>query len=151
MSEKTWEECVESRNCFKITPDKEKAKSLLEIAEDRIANSIKEINEKNVNFVFEDYYSSIVEILHAILFIEGFKVLNHICLGNYLKDVLKREDLFRDFDDLRYKRNSLTYYGKKMDFDVGKEAIVKSKKLMKELKEISRKKFEKNPKGFKGV
>lgn len=44
--------------------------------------------------------------------------------------------LFRLFDDLRYKRNSLVYYGKEMDFEVAKDSIEKAKKLIKGLKKI---------------
>ena len=143
MSEKSWNECLVSENAIKISPNIEKAKSILQIAEERINQSLKNVNEKNVNFVFEDYYSSLIEIIHATVFIKGYKVLNHICLGNYIKDILKREDLFNIFDDLRYKRNSLTYYGKKMDFEVGKDAIQKSKRLIKELKKIFKGSFEK--------
>ena len=116
MREKDWSECLEFGKSFRITPDVEKAKSLLETAEERIGQAAKEIKEGNVNFVFEDYYSSIIEIIHGIISVDGYKVLNHVCLGNYLRDVLKREYLSIVFDDLRFKRNSLAYYGKKMDF-----------------------------------
>ena len=134
MSEKSWNECLVSENAIKISPNIEKAKSILQIAEERINQSLKNVNEKNVNFVFEDYYSSLIEIIHATVFIKGYKVLNHICLGNYIKDILKREDLFNIFDDLRYKRNSLTYYGSRMDYKTAKQAIEKCKKVIKELK-----------------
>jgi len=135
MKASNWKECLELNDASKITPDREKAKSLREIADERI-KQIKEINEKNANFVFEDYYSSIIEIVHSLALVNGYKISNHICLGYYIKDFLKREDLFRMFDDSRYKRNSLTYYGKKMDFETAKNAIEKSKKLIKELKSI---------------
>ena len=52
------------------------------------------MHNSNCNFIFEAYYSSVTEILHAILIKEGFKVKNHFCLGYYLRDVLGREDLF---------------------------------------------------------
>jgi len=133
MKQKDWNDCLEFGKSFRITPDIEKAKSLLETAEERITQTAKQIKEENVNFVFEDYYSSIIEIIHAIVSVDGYKVLDHVCLGNYLRDVLKREDLFIIFDDLRFKRNALTYYGKKMDFETGKVAIERSKKLVKEL------------------
>src|SRR3989338_11354077 len=133
MKQKDWNDCLEFGKSFRITPDIEKAKSLLETAEERITQTAKQIKEENVNFVFEDYYSSIIEIIHAIVSVDGYKVLDHVCLGNYLRDVLRREDLFIIFDDLRFKRNALTYYGKKMDFETGKEAIEKSKRLVKEL------------------
>ncbi len=136
MKESSWADCLDSGNSIKITPNSEKAESLIETAEDRIKYSMKEINEKTANFVFEDYYSSIVEFIHALVLLKGYKVSNHICLGYYIKDVLKRGDLFVIFDDLRYKRNSLAYYGRRMDFETAKQAIDKSKRLIKELKII---------------
>ena len=140
--ESTWNECLSFNSAIKITPDKEKAKSLLEIAEERIACSIRELSDKNANYVFEDYYSSILELLHSIVLLYGYKVSNHICLGYYLRDVLKREALFRLFDDCRFKRNSLVYYGKRMDFETAKDAIEKSKRMIMELDKII--KLEKN-------
>ena len=136
MKEASWNECIESNSAIRAVPDKERAKSLIEIAEQRIA-LIKEIDENNCNFVFEDYYTSLLELLQALLIKNGYKVLNHLCLGYYIRDVLKRDDLFRIFDDVRYKRNSLTYYGKRMDFDTCKEAIEKCKKLIQEIKELA--------------
>ncbi|MCK5333918.1 MAG: hypothetical protein KAJ24_05360 [Candidatus Aenigmarchaeota archaeon] len=95
-----------------------------------------EVNEKNCNFVFEDYYTSIIELLQAKTFKKGYKILNHVCLGFYIRDILKRDDLYLIFDDLRYKKNSLTYYGNRMDFDTAKQAIEKCKKLIKEINNI---------------
>ena len=143
MKEASWDECLHSNSSVKITPDNEKAKSLIETAEDRIASSEKDLNEKTANFVFEDYYSSILEMVHALVLLNGYKVSNLICLGYYLRDVLKQEDLFRMFDDFRFKRNSLVYYGKRMDFEVAKNTIDKCKSMVKELKKIIKVNFEK--------
>ena len=136
MKEASWNDCLENESVVKVSSDNERAKSLRETAEERIS-LIKEINEKTANFVFEDYYTSILEILQAIVINKGYKIINHVCLGYYLRDILNRGDLYALFDDLRYKRNSLTYYGKRMDFDIAVDAIEKSKKLIKELKKIS--------------
>jgi len=133
MKEASWEDCLFNKSAKSISPDLNKAKSLIETSEERIS-LIKEITEKNCNFIFEDYYTSIIEILQAIAFSKGYNILNHLCLGFYLRDVLGREDLFRMFDGLRFKRNSLTYYGSRMDFETAKQAISNSKKLIKELK-----------------
>lgn|SRR3989338_5190140 len=135
MKESSWKDCIDSFTARSITPDKEKAKSLVETAYERI-QQLREVNEKTANFVFEDYYSSILEILHAIVIVEGFKIENHLCIGFYLRDVLKREDLFRFFDNCRFKRNSLVYYEKRMDFDTAKDAIDAAEKLLRELKKI---------------
>ena len=136
MKESSWGECLDYNSSVKVTPDEEKSKSLIETAEERIEFSARELTAKNVNFVFEGYYSSILELLHAIVILGGYKVNNHICLGYYLRDVLKNEELFRIFDDCRFKRNSLVYYGKRMDFETAKDSIQKAKKLIKELNNI---------------
>jgi len=142
MKESSWKDCLDSRNSLKITPDKEKVKSLIETADERIKCSLKKINSQNANFVFEDYYSSIIELIHSLAILHGYKINNHLCLGFYIKEVLEKENLFFIFDDLRFKRNSLTYYGRKMEFEVAKTAIEKSKRLICELKIILRNKFE---------
>jgi len=136
MKEASWDDCITSNSSIKITIDKEKAKSLIETAEERIEVLSIELNEKTANYIFEYYYSSVLELLHSLVLLDGYKVNNHICLGYYLRDVLEKEDLFRLFDDLRFKRNSLVYYGKRMDFDIANDAIEKSKTLFSELKAI---------------
>ncbi len=132
MKESNWNDCLINNSAKIITPDIKRAESLEETAEERI-RLIAQITEKNCNFVFEDYYTSLLELLQSMIFKKGYNVLNHVCLGFYLRDVLKRDDLFLLFDDLRYKRNSLTYYGKRMDFETAKQAIEKCKRIVKEL------------------
>ena len=136
MKEANWDDCIINNSAKIVSLDLKRAESLIETAKERI-NLIKEINEKNCNFIFEDYYTSLVELLQAENFKKGFNVLNHICLGYYLRDVIKREDLYRIFDDLRYKRNSLTYYGNRMDYEIAKQAIEKCKKIIKEITKIN--------------
>jgi hypothetical protein len=68
-------------------------------------------------------YASALEMLHALASLHGWKMDNHICLAFFLRDVLKRDDLFRVFDDCRLKRNMLVYYGKRMDRETADGAI----------------------------
>ena len=133
MKETNWDDCLINNSAKTATPDIRRVESLIETANERIS-LIEEVNEKNCNFIFEDYYTSLLELLQAMTFKKGFNISNHICLGYYLRDVLKREDLYILFDDLRYKRNSLTYYGSRMDYETAKQAIEKYKKIIKELK-----------------
>ena len=132
--ESTWEDCIGSLSSIKVSPDSAKARSLIDTSKGRIdflkSNSLK---EDNVNYVFEGYYSSALEMLHALILLKGYKVSNHLCLGFYIRDILKNDSLFRIFDDCRYKRNSLVYYGRKMDFETAKMAIEKCLKLIKEI------------------
>ena len=135
MKEADWNDCLFSGIARKVSQDTARAKSLSEISNERIM-IIPVITVKNCNFVFEDYYTSIMELLQAIIFLNGFNVSNHIGLGFYLRDILCRDDLYRIFDDLRFKRNSLTYYGNRRDFPTANEAVKNCKLLIKELKKL---------------
>lgn len=108
MKETSWNDCIINKSARKVTPDINRAKSLIETANERIS-LITKVNEKNCNFVFEDYYTSILELLQAMCFKEGLNVLNHICIGFYLRDTLKREDLYLLFDDLRCQNRQRDY------------------------------------------
>lgn len=61
---------------------------------------------------------------------------NHICLGYFLKDIIKKEDLYILFEDCRYKRNSLVYYGKIMDLNIAIKSIKIIKDLIKKLEKL---------------
>ncbi len=135
MKETNWNDCLANWTVKTVSPDIKRAESLIETAKERIS-LIKEITEKNCNFVFEDYYTSILELLQARAFKNGYNIMNHVCLGFYLMEILKREDLYLLFDDLRFKRNSLTYYGSRMDFETAKQAIEKCKRLIRGLQSL---------------
>lgn len=135
MKETNWDDCLTNRTVRTISPDRNRAKSLLETANERIGLII-DINPRNCNFVFEDYYTSILEMFQAIAFQQGYNILNHMCLGLFIKEVLNREDLYNMFDDLRYKRNSLTYYGNRMDYETAKQAIERCKRIISELNKL---------------
>ncbi len=139
MREADWNECMESGAAIRRSPDVGRARSLLEVAKERLLFA-KSAFRGNCNFVFEACYSSLLEMLHALVLLDGYKVLNHVCIGFYLRDVMKREDLFRIFDDLRYKRNSMIYYGRKMEPGTCRKAIDDCMSIIREMeKEISEK------------
>lgn len=80
-------------------------------------------------------------MIHALMLLDGFRAENHICLGYYLRDVLKREDMFRVFDGCRTKRNGIVYYGKNMDIETAKDVLFRTKNLINEISiEIEKKK-----------
>ena len=135
--ESTWKECIESSASLKVTPNKSKINSLMDTAAGRVQFATEtNIKESNANYLFESYYASVLELMHALVLLHGYKVSNHICLGYYLRDILQRQDIFRLFDDCRFKRNSLVYYGRRMDFETAKLGIEKSKQLIAELNNL---------------
>lgn len=93
------------------------------------------ITNQSVHFIFEAYYTSTLELLHACVLSKGYTVENHICLGLFLRDSLKRTDLYKIFNECRIKRNSLVYYGTLMP----EQTIIKSlEKLEFFMSEISK-------------
>ncbi|MEK6861000.1 MAG: hypothetical protein AABY07_03425 [Nanoarchaeota archaeon] len=99
---------------IKITPDKERAKSILKMTcliEERIKIQNK---EKMAALIITDYYEIIKELITAILLIDGYKILSHKDLIDYLKE--KYFDKFNAYDvsvldDLRILRNRIAYEG----------------------------------------
>ena len=137
MKESNWQDCIESGSSLKVSPDNAKSNSLKETAQGRV-EYLKEnaVKEYNANYIFEGYYTSILELFHALILSKGYRVNNHVCIGFYLRDILQRNDLFRIFDDLRYKRNSLTYYGKRMDFETAKKAVTDARNLIEKISSL---------------
>ncbi len=145
MREASWAECLESNTCIPISPDRGKASSVLGLAKERLKYlRTLAVDDKSASFIFEGYYASLLEYAHALVLEDGFKVSNHLCLGFYLRDVLKRPDLFRIFDDCRMKRNSLIYYGKRLDIQSVKGTMGHMDVFLKELDAILRKNKEGN-------
>ena len=98
---------------IKITPDKEKVKSILRMAtllEERIKN---QNPEKMFSLIISDYYEVIKELLTAILLVDGWKTLSHKDLIDYIdvnyKEFNKQE--IAKLDNLRIIRNKITYEG----------------------------------------
>ena len=132
--ESSWQDCLECKSSLRVSPNPAKAKSLIQMAQSRWTFlKTLALNEQSANFLFEGHYSSLIELLHALVLLVGFKINNHLCLGFYLRDVLNKPALFAVFDDLRFKRNSLVYYGKFMDFAVVQEALQKADNLINDL------------------
>ncbi len=134
MKESCWKDCLNNNKAINVSINKSKADSLMETAKERIKFfDDNRISSNNSRFIFEGYYSSLIEMIRSIVVSKGIRIENHLCLGFYLRDVLNEKKLFNDFDDCRYVRNSIIYYGKKPDFEIMKEKIEKIKKLIDEL------------------
>jgi len=134
MKPASWNECTQFNNALRVTPDEPKARSLITTSNARLTflqNAQHTL--ETLNFIFEGYYSFLLEHLHAFLILKGYKIDNHLCIGYYIRDVLKKDDLYRLFDDCRYKRNSLAYYGKQMPEPIANQAIKNCQQLITHL------------------
>ena len=104
---------------IKITPDKEKVKSILQLIKEReeFVSSID--HEKFSTNASENYYEILKELASALLLLDGLKTTGeyaHKDLIDYLinyEEFKESEILF--MNDLRIKRNNCAYDGKKID------------------------------------
>lgn len=132
-------ECFRKGLIKKTRVDSNLIKSLTEMANIKeITVKTAKLNEKNISAYVSLAYDALREILEAICISRGYKVLSHICIGELLKDLLEDFD-YGEFDRVRYTRNSVNYYGVKVEFEQGKEIInkiflMKKKLLIKYLK-----------------
>jgi uncharacterized protein (UPF0332 family) len=118
-------ECLKKGYVKRTEPNEELFKSLIEMSD------IKEITVKkakidhiNISAYVSLAYDSLREALEAICISKGYKVLSHVCIGELLKYLFKDFD-YDGFDRLRWIRNSINYYGTKVEFNQGKEIISK--------------------------
>ncbi len=126
-------DCYKNNFIKRTKISKELIKSLIEmsnIKEDTIKSA--DINEKNISAYFSMAYESLREILEALCISLRYKVTSHFCLGELLKKLIKNFD-FNEFDRIRYARNSINYYGIKVEFRQGKELIRNMFKIKKKL------------------
>ncbi len=104
---------------IRTTPDKEKAKSILQLIREREDFVSTIDHEKFPTNASENYYEIIKELANALLLLDGLKTTGeyaHKDLIDYLinyKEFTESDILF--MNDLRIKRNNSVYDGKKID------------------------------------
>ncbi len=126
-------DCYKKNFIKKTRIDKELIRSLIEmskIKEDSVNNA--KVNKTNISAYVSMAYDSLRETLEALCILKGYKVTSHICLGELLKNLIPEFD-FISFDRFRYVRNGINYYGTKVDYQQGKEVIIKMFKMKSEI------------------
>jgi uncharacterized protein (UPF0332 family) len=119
------EECFKKSLIKKTEVDENLIKSLIEmskIKEDAVRKA--SVDNVNISAYVSLAYDSLREAMEAICIYKGYKVLSHICIGELLKSLFKEFE-YEEFDRLRWIRNSINYYGTKVEFKQGKEIINK--------------------------
>ncbi len=124
---------------IRVTPDKERVKSMLKLIKNR-EDFIPSIDiEKFSTIVGENYYEIIKELATALILLDGLKVTGegaHKELIDYLLNYGFSEDEILLMNDLRIKRNKSFYEGKMIDKDYLLSKKDKFLKLIKKLKRL---------------
>ena len=114
---------------IKISEDKEKAKSLQNMATIIIKRIDLTDKKKFTSLIISDYYEAIKELITAILACKGLKTLSHKMLIEQSKDFNGiNTDEYYLIDELRIIRNKINYDGFFVEYDYleRKEKSIKS-------------------------
>ncbi|PIN88884.1 hypothetical protein COU57_07035 [Candidatus Pacearchaeota archaeon CG10_big_fil_rev_8_21_14_0_10_32_14] len=128
----------------KTSPDNSRSSFLREESQNSYNGLIERIdkmgiNDKNSNSIIKDGYDIIMEMIRAKLYKDGYSSsgsYSHEAEVSYLK-VLNFNDSDVSFlNDLRYFRNSITYYGKKLDEEYARLVVSFTKRIFPILRNI---------------
>ena len=134
-----WKDCIGVK-VKKIKPDLERAYSMLSLAERRLNSINRRRHIENSEFLVEDYYECIKELITSILFSKGYKSYSHECLILFLEDEIQgfTKDEIKLVDQLRCIRNDLLYRGDTVADEYLKRREVEIKKVIKKLLDKSK-------------
>ncbi len=135
MNLKRFEEFLELGIARRQRKDMERAKSLIREAEKKKAFLDKILitlpfEEIEPNYVIESCYDIILEIVRAKLLQSGFNAGNsHEAEVSFMRNISFSEADVNFMNELRYFRNGIKYYGKILDKEYAKKALVFLKKI----------------------
>ncbi|HLD04388.1 MAG TPA: hypothetical protein VJG90_01590 [Candidatus Nanoarchaeia archaeon] len=97
-----------------------------------------DIDDDNANSIIKDCYDILMELIRAKLFLSGYSSAGqfaHEAEVSYLKKLDFTDNQISFLNDLRYFRNSITYYGKILSTEYAKQVVEFTKKTHPKLKE----------------
>ena len=141
---KNFNELIKNGTVKKITPDINRALFLKKEAERRkiFLDELKKkigIKEENANYIIENSYNILSEMLRAKMLISGYSASG---LGAHEAEVSFMKNLsFADADiifmnDLRYFRNGILYYGKILEKEYAERVLEFLDKIYPKLKNL---------------
>ncbi len=132
---------------IRITPNKEKAKSILKMAEVSLEAIKTRDSKKFTSIVTKEYYEVIRELISTILLLDGYKTEgegSHKKLIDYLAENYKTKFSRQEIvllEELRNTRNKIAYDGFFVPEYYLDTRIKEIKNIISKLKEIINKKF----------
>jgi|TARA_B100001971_G_scaffold104948_1_gene96593 hypothetical protein len=131
---------------IKITPNKEKAKSILKMVDTTI-EMIKVIDiAKFSSNVTKEYYDVIRELISVVLLLDGYKTYGegaHKKLVEYIESNYKDINAYEIslIDDLRIKRNKIAYDGFFVEKDYIERKVESFQDIITKLKKVIKNKL----------
>ncbi len=136
-----FEDFISQGKVRKGTPDIPKVNSLIETSKNHLLFlKDQKITQISAGSIFVTYYEALREIIEAICLREGYKVYSHEAFTYFLRE--KNEPILsQKFDNLRKLRNSVNYYGEKVNMDEVESAKKEIIGIIKDLKDKYLKEF----------
>ncbi len=132
-----FEDCVRKRIVKEVSLDEDLINSLFKTSKNRFDSGEKlELSEVTSASKISLLYDSLRELLESLALKNKFKIYNHECYTYFLKEILNKENIAEEFDDIRKIRNSINYYGKEISVDETKEILERIRNLRKEVLRI---------------
>ena len=131
----------------KISPNNQKAEFLIKESETSLRGldkrlTIMGIDVDNINSIIKDCYDILMELIRAKLLLEGYSASGnfaHEAEVSYLKKLKFLDNEIAFLNEMRYNRNSITYYGKILNKEYAEKVLGFTKAIYKKLKEILKK------------
>jgi hypothetical protein len=131
-----WQECNKQGYAKKVELDSGRIQDIIKSSNDRERTAkLLPVNEITKETVISLFYDTLRELLEALALKHKFKVYNHECYTSFLNNIIKDEELALEFDSLRLLRNSINYYGKKIELNDSRLILLKLEKLIRRIKE----------------
>lgn len=144
MLPKEFEYYVQRGIIKKQFPDKSRAEFLISESEKSFKGLKKRVevmgvDEFNANSIIKDCYDIIMELIRAKLLLEGYSASGSFAYEGEISYLARLE--FPDseisfLNELRYFRNSITYYGKILDQEYAEKVYAFLDKIIEKLKGI---------------
>ena len=134
-----FENSLRSRKAEKVMSNKIRASSLFisSIQAIETARTVS-LNINTSKTILRELYEGLREYCEAIGYLNGYKFIDHESIGYFLRDVLKEQSVYIQFNRYRKLRNGINYYGNDIDMETVKEAIIEIPKIVKELEKYSK-------------
>ena len=141
---KDFEEYVREGVIKKCSINNSRAKFLIEGSKKSFKGLNKRLNimgidEYNANSIVKDCYDMLMELIRARLLLDGYNSSGsfaHEAEVSYMKKIGFNDNDVSFTNDLRYFRNSITYYGKILTVEYAKKIADFTKKIYPKLEAI---------------
>lgn len=137
---KKFEEFLSSETVRKQNIDIERAKNLILESQEKYTffNKVKEklrIENLSPNYIVETAYDILIEIIRAKLLLKGHTTDSHEAEISYMRNLKFSEETVNFMNELRYFRNGIKYYGKRLNREYAKKVLVFLEKTYEKLME----------------